>query len=67
MGRVDGSGRVGGTQFDDQVVNGCLSTDWPYKPTVRHVMHCDLCPKVFLPDRFDEHMETVHGTPAKAW
>jgi len=61
MGRVDGSGRVGGTQFDDQVIIGITTAD---SVVNRRVKHCDLCPKAFLPERFDEHMEAVHGTPA---
>lgn len=59
MSRIEGSGRVGGTQFDDQAVNGLLSTD--LKPTERPVSECTVCHKTFLPDRIDEHMGTVHG------
>ena len=56
-----GSGRVGGTQFDDKVLIGIRSEDWPRKPVVRHVKHCDDCNKTFLPDRYAEHREAVHG------
>lgn len=52
-------GRVGGTQFDDKVIDGITSIDW--KPLIRHVTDCDICGKAFLPERYDEHVDTVHN------
>lgn len=52
--RVEGSGRVGGTQFDDKVVSGRLSQDVELTPT--EGWSCDVCGRVFVPERAGEHL-----------
>lgn len=61
MARTEGSGRVGGTQFDHYAVKGCLSTDAPAKPSANAISHCGQCDRDFLTSRINEHIETVHG------
>lgn len=61
MGKVEGSGRVGGTQFDHYAVNGCLSTDSPAKPSKNRISHCDGCDRDFLTSRINEHIEKAHS------
>jgi hypothetical protein len=61
MSRIEGSGRVGGTQFDDQAVNGLLSTDKPAMPSTQDISHCNSCNRDFLTSRINEHVETIHG------